>query len=122
MATRYLMQPCPLRSPTGSPDSATEATLRNEGRVPVFLIAALVFADGVSTPWACTVRDLSDGGARLELERAKPPVVSEQLPDLVTVHLCPDRTDVDCRIAWRDGRHFGVQFVGEFRPATRLPI
>lgn len=122
MATRYLLHPTPLRSPAGSPDSAAEVTLRDDGRVPVFLIAALVFADGVSAPWACTVRDLSDGGARLELDRAKPPVVSEQLPDQIVVHLCPDRTDVDCRIAWRDGRHFGVQFLGDFRPATRLPI
>ena len=122
MATRYLLHPTPLRSPTGSPDSAAEVTPRDDGRVPVFLIAALVFADGVAGPLACTVRNLSEGGARLELDRTKPPIVSEQLPDQITIHLCPDRLDVDCRIAWRDGRHFGVQFLSEFRPATHLPI
>jgi hypothetical protein len=82
----------------------------------------MVFIEGESEPWLCTVRDLSQGGARLELDRVKPARVSEQLPDHVTLYFCPDRTDAECRVAWRDGRHFGVQFLGEIRPSTRRPV
>ncbi len=122
LQTRYLLHACPARSATGAPDSMSDALPREDARVPVFTVAALVFTSGSSTPWACTVRDQSQGGARLELDREKPPRVSEQLPDVFTLYFCPDRTDVECRIAWRDGRHFGVQFLGDLRVSTRRPV
>ena len=122
MLTKYLLHACPARSATGAPDSMSEALPREDARVPVFTIAALVFISGQGTPWPCTVRDLSQGGARLELDRVKPPRVSEQLPDEFTLYFCPDRTDVECKIAWRDGRHFGVQFLGDIRASTRRPV
>lgn len=90
--------------------------------MPVFMVAGLIFVEGQAKPWSCTVRDLSQGGARLELDRVKPPLVSEQLPDRVVLYFCPDRSDVQCRVAWRDGRHFGVQFEGEVRASTRRPV
>jgi hypothetical protein len=62
---------------------------------------------------------MSHGGARLELDRCKPPRVSEQLPDHITLYFCPDREEVQCRIAWRDGRHFGVQYLGDMVASTR---
>jgi hypothetical protein len=120
--TRYRFQTCPVRSATGAPDSISEALPREDVRVPVFTVAAMIFFEGQVAPLHCTVRDLSLGGARLELDRAKPPVVSEQLPDRVVLYVCPDRTDVECRVAWRDGRHFGVQFAGETRASTRRPV
>lgn len=122
MLTRYWLHACPARSATGSPDGVSEALPREDARVPVFTIAALVFADGDGRPWSCTVRDLSQGGARLELDREKPLRVSEQLPDRLVLYFCPDRTDVECRVAWRDGRHFGVQFEGDIRASTRRPV
>jgi hypothetical protein len=91
-------------------------------RIPVFTVAGLVFIEGEIEPWWCTVRDVSQGGARLELDRAQPPRVSEQLPDHIILYFCPDRAEVPCRIAWRDGRHLGVQFTGEFAPSTRRPV
>lgn len=122
MQTRHRFHACPARSPTGSPDSISEARPRDDARSLVFTIAAMVFIEGQSAPWCCTVRDLSQGGARLELDPVKPPRVSEQLPDCVMLYFCPDRTDVECRVAWRDGRHFGVQFTSEIRPSTRRPV
>jgi len=95
---------------------------RDDARVPVFTIAGMVFMEGLSEPWLCTVRDVSHGGARLELDRSKPPRVSEQLPDYLILYLCPDRTEVQCRVAWRDGRHFGVQYSGEIVASTRRPV
>jgi len=120
--TRHRFYASPARSATGTPDSASEALPRDDARVPVFTVAAMIFIEGQSAPVSCTVRDLSQGGARLELDRVKPPVVSEQLPDRMVLYFCPDRTDVECRVAWRDGRHFGVQFDGEIRASTRRPV
>jgi hypothetical protein len=88
----------------------------------VFTIAALLFLEGSVEPWPCTVRDLSRGGARLELDRTRPPRMSEQLPEHVLLHFCPERTEVGCRVAWRDGRHFGVQFTSEIRPSAQRPV
>ena len=122
MLTRHRLYAAPARSATGLADSISEAMPRDEARVPVFMIAALAFLEGQAEPWCCTVRDTSNGGARLELDRSKPPHVSEQLPDHMLLYLCPDRTEVECRVAWRDGRHFGVQFMGEIKPSTRRPV
>ena len=121
MQTRHKFYAAPARSPAG-PDGPSEAMPRDDARVLVFTIAAMAFVEGSSTPWPCTVRDLSHGGARLELDRVKPLRVSEQLPDTIVLYICPDRTEVECRVAWRDGRHFGVQFSGEIGPSTRRPV
>jgi hypothetical protein len=121
MQTRHRFHACPARSTTGSPDGISEARPRDDQRVPVFTMAAMVFVEGQGGPWGATVRDLSQGGARLELDHCKPPRVSEQLPERVVLYLCPDRTEVECRVAWRDGRHFGVQFTGETVASTRRP-
>ena len=104
METRHRFYAAPARSAAGQPDSPSEALPRDDARVPVFTIAAMAFIDGQSEPWCCTVRDISHGGARLELDRTRPPRVSEQLPDCVLLYFCPDRTEVQCRVAWRDGR------------------
>lgn len=122
MQTRHRLHACPARSATGLPDSVSEVRPRDDARVFVFTAAAMVFVEDQGAPWSCTVRDISGGGARLELDPAKPPRVSEQLPDRVTIYFCPEATDVECRIAWRDGRHFGVQFTSEIRPSTRRPV
>ena len=122
MHTRHRFYVAPARSATGLADSISEARPRDDARAPVFMIAALAFVEGEAAPLSCTVRDLSGGGARLEIDPTRPVRVSEQLPDQIILHLCPDRTEVDCRVAWRDGRHFGVQFTGEFRPSTRRPV
>jgi PilZ domain len=116
--TRRKFQAAPVRSQSG-PDSASVARLRDDARVLVFTVAAMVCTGDQDASWCCAVRDLSQGGARLELDHAEPTRVSEQLPDNVFLHFCPDRTEVECRIAWRDGRHFGVQFMGEINAATR---
>lgn len=121
MQTRHKLYVAPARSAAG-PDGASEARPREDARVPVFMIAALIFVAGNSAPWSCAVRDLSHGGARLELDPTKPPFVSEQLPDHIVLYFCPDRAEVECRVAWRDGRHFGVQFCGDFCASSRRPV
>ena len=120
MQTRHRLQVAPARSQAG-PDGASEPSPRDDARVLVLTAAALVSSEGEGAPWSCAVRDLSRGGARLEIDPSVPPKVSEQLPDTIRLTFCPDRTEVECRIAWREGRHFGVEFTGEPRPSTRQP-
>ena len=43
-------------------------------------------------------------------------------PTTSLLYFCPDRTEVQCRVAWRDGRHFGVQFIGDIAASTRRPV
>lgn len=119
MLTRHRLYAAPARSAAGLPDSPSDPLPRDDARLPVFTIAGLVFVEGINEPWPCTVRDISRGGARLELDRTDPPLVAEQLPDLIVLYLCPERSEVQCRVAWRDGRHFGVQFLGEIVSSSR---
>jgi hypothetical protein len=37
------------------------------------------------------------------------------LPDLLSVWLCADQIESHARIIWRDGRHFGIAFIGKPR-------
>jgi hypothetical protein len=120
--TRHRLHMVPARSATGIADSISEAMPRDDARVPVFTVAVLAFVEGQAEPLGCMVHDLSQGGARLEIDRTKPPQASEQLPDRILLYFCPDRTEVECRVVWRDGRHFGVQFSGEIVPSTRRPV
>jgi hypothetical protein len=118
METRHRAQAAPARSLAGA-EGASDPCPREDARVLVLAVEALVSGEADGAPWSCAVRDLSQGGARLELDPAVPSRLSEQLPDRVVLYFCPDRTQVECRMAWRDGRHFGVQFTGEFRPSAR---
>ena len=79
METRHRFYAAPARSAAGLPDSPSEAMPRDDARVTVLTIAGMVFMEGLSEPWWCAVRDMSHGGARLELDRCKPPRVSEGL-------------------------------------------
>jgi hypothetical protein len=86
---------------------------RSEARKPVFAVEALLFAKELAAPLSCMVRDLSKSGARLEVNRGMRVSASPAyIPERFTIYLCPDKTEVAARIAWRDGRHFGVRFLG----------
>jgi len=122
MQTRHRFHAAPARSAAGLPDSPSETLPRDDMRMPVFTMAAMIFMEGESEPWWCTVRDRSHGGARLELDRGQPARVSEQVHDHIVIYFCPDRTEVQCRVAWRDGRHFGVEFMGEIVASARRPV
>lgn len=86
---------------------------RIERRKPVFAVEVLLFAKDLATPVSCMVRDISKSGARLEVNRGiKVSASPAYIPDRFTVYFCPDKTEVAGRMAWRDGRHFGVRFLG----------
>ena len=61
----------------------------------------------------CILSDVSDAGARIEVDGAQP------LPDTFVLFLSQNgAARRGCRVAWRDRKHTGVKF--ERPPATRL--
>lgn len=93
---------------------------RGETRKPVFAMEAMLFAKNLAEPVACMVRDLSKSGARLEVNRGLRVSASPTyIPDRFSVYFCPDKTEVAARLAWRDGRHFGVRFLGSRERSRR---
>jgi hypothetical protein len=59
----------------------------------------------------CTVRDISKGGARLQIEPAL------EIPTLFDLLLVKEMKILPVRIRWRRRHFMGVQFVGEPRDA-----
>jgi hypothetical protein len=61
----------------------------------------------------CILSDVSDAGARIEVDGPQP------LPDTFVLFLSQNgAARRNCRVAWRDGKHNGVKF--ERSPARRL--
>lgn len=106
--TRYRLDSVSARSPA----QAAAVKRRGEERASVYTIAALVTGQGLPAPLPCTVRDLSRSGARLEIERVgiRRAPRRVRLPQDLAVYFCPTRTEVECRLSWQDGNHFGVAF------------
>jgi hypothetical protein len=110
---RYRLHAAPAR---GLADRGATAN-RAEIRKPTFIVAAMIFARDLHAPLPCTVRDLSQKGARIELDYhgLKPSKVHVELPQRLLLRLCPLKMTFVCRLAWREGRHFGVEFVHRLR-------
>ena len=112
MWKRHQFYAAPARTGAGFASEGA-AGRRSETRKPVFAVEALLFAKELGTPLACLLRDVSKSGARLEVNRGMRVSASPTyIPDRFTLYFCPDKTEVAARIAWRDGRHFGVRFLG----------
>lgn len=117
---KYWLYAVPPRE-SGLSDSACAAQKTRPPRRPVYTVAALLLASDWAAPLSCAVRDISEGGARLEIERERitPHDQIAQLPEAFSLYFCPDKTEVECRLAWQDGRHFGVEFLGPVLPSQR---
>lgn len=69
------------------------------------IVATIVFGGG-RTKLDCIIRDLSEGGARLEVASVK---AVPQSFDLIV----PRHRPHHCRVRWRALKELGVQFVDE---------
>ena len=116
MATIY-------RFRTARSEVGPDGKKRRDPRQAVYMVAAVVIAPELAAPVHCTLRDRSVSGARLEKDPIglRRTTLSGELPALLTVHVARERIEFDCRVVWRDGRHFGVQFLGEARPMDPEP-
>jgi hypothetical protein len=93
---------------------------RARARKSEFRVAALLWADNWPDALSCTVHDSSDTGARLQLDDAKSArKIVVHIPSRVRLHFASLEQEVDCRIVWRDGGHFGVEYLGCMRSAKR---
>jgi hypothetical protein len=75
---------------------------RTAQRFRVFKGGTIAFA---GTGIACTVRNLSTGGAAIDLEGAV------ELPPSFTLSIACDHTVRECRAVWRNDRRVGLAFV-----------
>ena len=93
---------------------------RSRARKSEFKVAALLWAENWPDALSCTVHDCSDTGARLQLDGARSArKTAVHIPDRVRLQFLPLEQEVDCRIVWRDGSHFGVEYLGSMRSAKR---
>ncbi len=76
---------------------------RLQPRRNTMIIATIVF-DGGRTRLDCVIRNLSEGGAKLEVATVK------NIPQSFDL-LVPRHRPHHCRVAWRALKELGVQFV-----------
>lgn len=91
---------------------ATAVDRRKAPRRPLGLIGKLIF-DGVLLD--CTIIDLSDGGARIEL------AADVILPASFYLRIPIDQPIAQACLVWRSHRTIGVQFVARWTRATDVP-
>lgn len=68
------------------------------------MIAATIAYDGGRKRADCIIRNLSDGGAKLEVASVR------SIPDQFEL-LVPKHRPQQCRVAWRALKEMGVQFL-----------
>ena len=70
------------------------------------LKAGIIASNGRHLTIACTVRDLSDTGARLRVDG------SLNAPDTFELIIEMDGLEADCEVVWRSGKDVGVRYLG----------
>ena len=74
-------------------------------RRPRVLKAGMICYAGRQCSMPCTVRDLSNGGARLKHQQSLTP------PDTFELYIELDGLWADCEVAWRKDGEIGVRFL-----------
>ena len=113
--------PCSFEDLMAGPAVAAKGA--DERRCPRrrVLVAGLISVPGYRLAIPCRVLDMSATGAGTVLDvrpqdRIK---LARDLPEKLILVLKQDRVEVDCRVQWRDGTHFGVRFLSGMRPTAR---
>ncbi len=76
---------------------------RLQPRRNTMIVATLVF-DGGNSRMDCVIRNLSEGGAKIEVASAR------NVPNTFDL-MVPGHRPQACRVAWRALRELGVQFM-----------
>jgi hypothetical protein len=108
------------RKSPSTDESSVESQRRWAKRKPTHNSGQILF-DGVTTPYGCTVRDISSTGAKIEMTKNKynPDGGSSFLPNEFSLIMTLDRTRVECQSMWRRGTLVGVRFLGA---VTQMPV
>ncbi len=64
---------------------------------------------------SCSLRNTSATGACVMLNSGRSLEVASHLPDSIILVFERELVEIDCKIVWRDGNRFGVQFTSSFR-------
>lgn len=78
---------------------------RIDHRARTFKGGRIVYNGGYAAA-DCTVRNLSEGGAMIEIGQVF------GIPSEFILYINPDRDGRPCRVAWRSGTRMGVTFTG----------
>ncbi len=94
----------------------SDAESRAAKRLKVLKTGKVVFNNSLSV-LTCTVRDLSDTGAKLVFGDA-----AFDMPDDIRLIFPQDNTMRDAKVMWRKGSSVGIHFTSELRraPARKL--
>ena len=76
---------------------------RHASRLRTFKGGLIIFA--LAPPVNCLIRNLSETGAVLDVERPG------DIPDEFSLLIKPEFVKRNCRVAWRSAKHIGIQFV-----------
>ncbi len=76
-----------------------------------------IWSEGMIAPRACTIRDMTPLGARVEIwnDDIKPSL----LRGAFKLYSCAEQMEVDCSLARRDGSSLGLRFLSKFQQPTR---
>ncbi len=83
-------------------------------------LGAQILHQTLTSPLACTVRDTSSTGVRLELTAQRGGNLSrDRVPDQFTLLMPADRLEVDCEVVWRQGPLVGARYTAPARRAAK---
>lgn len=95
----------------------TKPDLRRTRRVPQRMRSGYVWTDKLIAPRACIIKDLSVGGARIEI--LGDPLKVSHFIDGLLLYLDTEKQEIFCSVAWTKGMTVGLKFDGRPHPATR---
>lgn len=94
-------------SGNGTRDLPPTPERRPQRRTRVLLGGLIAFFEGTQY-FDCTIRDLTNTGARVSLPRNQP------IPSNVYLVNMRDRTAHEARVAWNNGKEAGLSFIKSF--------
>jgi hypothetical protein len=105
------------------PRSSDGAETRWARRTPSRL-GAQILHPSLAVPMACTVRDTSSTGARLEIVVQRGGNISrDRVPDQFSLFMPLDRLEIDCQVMWRQANLIGIRYTSPARrTAKQAPI
>lgn len=101
----------------GRPGSKGGPEQRRTRRVPQRMRSGFVWTDKLISPRACMFKDLSTGGARVEI--LGEPIKPSLLIDGIRLYFDTEKHEVLCSVAWMKGRTLGLKFEGRPRAPSR---
>jgi hypothetical protein len=104
----------PEQGGTPKPDAASRRSIERKRQR---LMDGLICSERMPAPRPCTICDMTDRGAKVELwtSDSKP----SRPGDRITLYVTGDRKEVDGKVVWRKENFMGLRFMSEFHAPTR---